>query len=185
MRVPPEPAGGTGERWDRLMAAALAGDAHAYRELLQDLAPWLRRYYYHRLPPAMIEDAVQDVLLAVHEKRHTYDPSKPFRPWIAAVARYKWIDRIRAMKWAPTESLGEDLSVPDHENAVIAHTTFHRLLRGLKPAQATAITLVKIEGYSLEEAARSTGQSVALVKINIHRGLKRLAAAAKASEDEN
>ena len=171
-------------RWDRMMAAALEGDANAYRDLLAELVPWLRRYYYRRLPPAVMEDAVQDVLLALHEKRHTYDPSRPFGPWLAAIARYKWIDRLRSLKRESTEPLDEHLEIPDHEASVVAETTFEQLLGELKPAQAKVIRLVKIEGYSVEEASRSTGQSVALVKVNIHSGLKRLSAVARIAEDE-
>jgi RNA polymerase sigma factor (sigma-70 family) len=168
-----------------MMAAALAGDADAYRRLLAELVPWLRRYYHRRLPLAMKEDAVQDALLAVHEKRHTYDPSRPFGPWLAAIARYKWIDRIRSMKGDAEEALSDDLGVPDHEDAVVAGATFQRLLGQLKPGQAHVIRLVKIEGYTLEEASKATGQSVALVKVNIHRGLKRLATAVRDTADED
>jgi RNA polymerase sigma factor (sigma-70 family) len=171
--------------WDRLMAAALKGDAHAYRQLLGELVPWLRRYYYRRLPPCVMEDAVQDVLLALHEKRHTYDPSKPFGPWLAAIARYKWIDRLRSLKRESAEPLDDDIEVPDHEASIVAESTFEQLMGELKPAQAKVIRLVKIEGYSLEEASRSTGQSVALVKVNIHRGLKHLASAARIAEYED
>jgi len=156
------------------MAAAQAGDANAYRTLLTELIPWLRRYFVRRLPSAMSEDAVQDVLMAVHEKRHTYDPSRPFGPWLAAIARYKWIDRLRALSVEATEPLDDNLSVPDHEEAVVAGSTFHDLLARLKPAQAEAIRLVKVEGYSVEEASQATGQSVSLIKVNIHRGIKRL-----------
>ncbi len=175
-----DPVGG---RWDRLMAAAQMGDASAYRALLSELALWLRRYYARRLPPAMIEDAVQDVLLAIHEKRHTYDPARPFGPWLAAIARYKWIDRLRALKAEATEPLDMDVSVPDHGDAVVAGSTFRRLLATLKPPQAEAIRLVKLEGYSVEEAARATGQSVSLIKVNIHRGTRRLANIIKADGD--
>ncbi len=171
--------------WDHLMAAALAGDADAYRKLLAELVPWLRRYYQRRLPHSMTEDAVQDVLLAVHEKRHTYDPSRPFGPWLAAVARYKWIDRIRSMKSEASDPLDDTFGVSDHEDAVIAESTFLRLLADLKPAQADAIRLVKIEGYSIEETSQKTGQSLALVKVNIHRGLKRLAVAVRKDADED
>ena len=97
----------SGQNWDRMMAAAQAGDANAYRTLLAELALWLRRYYARRLPSAMTEDAVQDVLLAIHEKRHTYDPVRPFGPWLAAIARYKWIDRLRSLKTEATEPLDE------------------------------------------------------------------------------
>ncbi|QXQ06221.1 hypothetical protein KX816_18920 [Sphingosinicellaceae bacterium] len=49
------------------------------------------------------------------------------------------------------------------------------LLETLKPAQASVIRLVKLQGFSIEEAAMATGQGTALVKVNIHRGLVRLA----------
>lgn len=163
-----------GENWDRMMAAAQAGDANAYRILLAELAVWLRRYFARRLPPAMTEDAVQEVLLVIHEKRHTYDPSRALRPWIASIARYKWIDQLRSLKAQAAEPLDENIGVSDHEDAVVDGSTFEQLLAALKSPQAEAIRLVKLEGYSVEEASRATGQSVSLVKINIHRGLKRL-----------
>jgi RNA polymerase sigma-70 factor (ECF subfamily) len=165
------------------MAAAQGGDANAYRTLLGELASWLRRYYARRLPPSMTEDAVQDVLLAIHEKRHTYDPARPFGPWLAAIARYKWIDRVRSLKAQASEPLDETMGLPDHEDAVIAGSTFKRLLAELKPPQAEAIRLVKLEGYSVEEASRATGQSTSLVKVNVHRGLKRLASIIRATHD--
>ncbi len=175
----------SGQNWDQLMAAAQVGDASAYRTLLDELSPWLRRYYARRLPPAMTEDAVQDVLLAVHEKRHTYDPARPFGPWIAAIARYKWIDRLRSLKVEASEPLDENIGVPDHGDSVVAGSTFQQLLAELRPPQADAIRLVKLEGYSIEEASRATGQSISLVKVNIHRGLRRLANIIKATRDED
>ena len=105
--------------WGVLMAAAQSGDARIYHGLLREVGGWLRRYFARRLPPAMVDDAVQDTLLAVHEKRHTYDPARPFDPWLAAIARYKWIDRLRAMKAAPTEALSEDIPVNDHGDTVV------------------------------------------------------------------
>ncbi len=169
--------------WETLMAAAQAGDAVAYRALLVALASWLRRYYLRRLPPVMTEDAVQDALLAIHEKRHTYDPSRPFGPWLAAIARYKWIDRLRALKSQATEPLDENIAVADHGEAIVAGSALHQLLDGLKPAQADVIRLVKIEGYSIVEASKATGQSVSLVKVNIHRGLKHLASVLRKIDD--
>ena len=165
------------------MAAAQVGDANAYRILLGELASWLRRYYARRLPPSMTEDAVQDVLLAIHEKRHTYDPTRPFGPWLAAIARYKWIDRLRSLRAEASEPLDENMGVPDHEDAVVAGSTIKQLLAELKPPQAEAIRLVKLEGYSVEETSRATGQSISLVKVNVHRGLKRLATIVKAAHD--
>jgi len=162
--------------WSVLMAAAQAGNAALYHRLLAEVNEWLRRYYARRLPPAMVADAVQDALLAIHEKRHTYDPAQEFGPWLAAIARYKWIDRLRAMKAAPLEELSDELSVLDHGDAVQDARSLELLLAKLKPAQAEVIRLVKLQGLSLEEAASRTGQTVSLVKVNIHRGLGRLTA---------
>ena len=165
------------------MAGAQMGDADAYRTLLAGLAAWLRRYYARRLPSSMTEDAVQDVLLAIHEKRHTYNPARPFGPWLAAVARYKWIDRLRSLQTQAAEPLSDDVGVPDHGDAVVAGSTLRRMLAELKPAQAEAIRLVKLQGYSIEEASRALGQSASLIKVNIHRGLKRLTGMVEVASD--
>ena len=156
------------------MLAAQRGDASAYRHLLSEVAVWLQRYYARRLPPAMIDDAIQETLIAIHEKRHTYDPSRPFGPWLAAIARYKWIDALRSSKNKPTEALDESILVPDHEVTITSAWSLERLLATLKPSQSRVIRLVKLRGLSIEEASKTTGQSAALVKVNIHRGLKRL-----------
>ena len=176
-------SGGSDHVWGRLMVAAQAGDKAAYRLLLDELRVWLTRYYRRRLPEAQLDDAVQDALIAIHTKRHTWDPARPFGPWLAAIARYKWIDRLRAMTAAPTEALPDTLSVDDEGDAVVSAQLLGQLLATLKPAQAEVIRLVKLEGRSVEEAAALTGQSVSLVKVNIHRGLGRLAAVVEGYDD--
>ncbi len=163
------------EEWGSLMLAAQAGNGGAYRRLLAEVRPWLLRYYARRLPPPSVDDAVQEAMIALHTKRHTYDPDRPFGPWLAAIARYKWIDRLRAMKRTAADELPDDLSVGDHEAAVTSATVLTALLGELKPAQAEVIRLVKLSGLSIEETAARTGQSASLVKVNIHRGLARLA----------
>jgi RNA polymerase sigma factor (sigma-70 family) len=174
----------TDSDWRALMMAAQSGHAGVYRRLLGEVGAWLHRYYVRRLPSAMVDDAVQEVLLALHEKRHTYDPSKPFGPWLAAIARYKWIDRLRAMRAASMEELSDDLSVLDHGEAVQSARSLEVLLDKLKPAQAEAIRLVKLQGLSIEEAAVRTGQTISLVKVNIHRGLGRLTSLVQDQTDE-
>ena len=164
----------TDDAWGERMAAAQSGNAAIYHRLLLDVSTWLRQYYVRRLPPSMVQDAIQETLLAIHEKRHTYDPSRPFGPWLAAIARYKWIDRIRTMKATTTEPLPADMPVAGHEQAVTDAQSLETLLAQLKPAQSSVIRLVKLEGLSIQEAAARTGQSISLVKVNIHRGLNRL-----------
>lgn len=167
------------DEWGGLMAAAQDGHGGAYRRLLDELRHWLSRFYARRLPPALVDDAVQDTLIAIHAKRHTYDRARPFKPWLTAVARYKWIDRLRAISRSRTDELDDDVAVGDHETMVVSATLLHALMRELKPAQATVIRLVKIDGYSIEEASARTGQSTALVKVNIHRGIAKLSAIAQ------
>jgi len=164
------------DEWSRLMAAAQAGNGGAYRRLLGELTVWLRRYFLRRLPPTDVEDAIQETLLAVHRRRHTYDPRYPFLPWLAAIARRKWVDQLRALKRHSAAELPDDIAVGDHEAAVMSASVLTGLMSELRPAQALVIGLVKLRGYSIEEASRETGQSISAVKVNIHRGLARLTA---------
>ena len=57
---------------------------------------------------------------------------------------------------------------------VTARVSLARLLGMIPEKQAEVISLVKIEGLSINEASAMTGQSESLVKVNIHRGLKKL-----------
>lgn len=164
------------EKWGCLMVAAQSGDRTAYEQLLRELDDWLRRYYARRIPPDAAEDARQDTLLAIHTKRHTYMPSRPFGPWVAAIARHKLIDRIRAASRFAAFSLDDELMIEDNTESAMSVVALDDLLRRLKPAQARVIRLVKLGGVSIEDASDATGQSAALVKVNIHRGLKKLAA---------
>lgn len=160
--------------WGNLMVAAQKGHGGAYRRLLSEVSDWLNRYFQRRLPPGEVDDAVQEALLAVHRRRHTYDPKYPLGPWLAVIAKRKWIDQLRTLGRRPTEILPDDLAVEDHETAVTSASVLANLLEELRPAQAQAILLVKVQGYSIEEASRETGLSVSAVKMNIHRGLARL-----------
>jgi RNA polymerase sigma-70 factor (ECF subfamily) len=164
------------ERWGRLMMAAQAGDSEVYEQLLRELNVWLCRYYARRLPHPAAEDARQEALLAIHAKRHTYAPSRSFGAWALAIARYKWIDRVRDASRYSALSLDQDIPIEDHGGAALSAAALDHLLGRLKPAQERVIRLVKLKGLSIAHASGATGQSTALVKINIHRGLKKLAA---------
>jgi DNA-directed RNA polymerase specialized sigma24 family protein len=164
------------ERWGNLMAAAQRGEDPAYELLLRELDAWLRRYYARRLPRPAAEDAKQDALFAIHVKRHTYTPSRSFGSWVSAIARYKWIDRVRDASRFAALPLYDEIAIEDHGPTALSAVTVDELLGQLKPAQASVIRLVKLQGVSIEGASGATGQSAALVKINVHRGLKKLAA---------
>lgn len=158
----------------RAMARALEGDKRSYRYLLDQSRRWLEAYYHRRVPPHMIDDLVQDTLVSVHAKRQSFDVSRPFLPWLAAIARYRWVDALRRMR--DNDVLDpEAVGMTSTDEPILARLSIDRLLACLPPAQANAIVLTRIEGRSIADAARISGQSESLVKVNVHRGLRKLA----------
>jgi RNA polymerase sigma-70 factor (ECF subfamily) len=169
------------ERLRSLMLQSLAGDAAAYHMFLDELAARLRSYLRKRLGglPDEVEDLLQELLLAVHNKRHTYDPEQPLTAWVQAIARYKLVDllRRRSRSNALTDPLDEDdlVFATTANDAEEAQYDVAKLLRGLPERQRLPILYVKIEGASVTDTAIRTGMSESAVKVGVHRGLKALA----------
>jgi RNA polymerase sigma-70 factor, ECF subfamily len=168
-----------------LMTAGLDGDAAAYRALLERLSRHLRSYYRRRLARAgrgafEAEDLLQEALLAIHTRRHTYDRAELFTPWLHAIARYKLIDHLRRANLShgdvPIEDAGELTSHADHDG-VESSIDLGRLMTRLPVKMRRAIQYVKLDGLSVAEAARRSGMTEAAIKVSIHRGLKALSAA--------
>jgi RNA polymerase sigma factor (sigma-70 family) len=159
-----------------LMRLAQGGDRQAYAVLLEQTSRWLARFFAQKIAADAVEDLVQDTLISLHKKRASYDPDRPFLPWLAAIARYRWVDRLRQTYRHAADELQDQHSEDSHEDVVGAKISIDRLLHQLPSAQAMAIRLVKIDGLSIAEACVRSGQSEPLVKVNIHRGLKKLAA---------
>jgi RNA polymerase sigma-70 factor (ECF subfamily) len=165
-----------------LLVGGLSGNAVAYRSFLDALAAHLRSFLRARLArmPDDVEDLVQEVLLAVHNKRHTYDPAQPLTAWVQAIARYKLIDLLR--RRLRTDMLNDPLDEDDQSlystdnDASEVHYDIAKLLQQLPDRQRLPILHVKIEGESVSDTARRTGMSESAVKVGIHRGLKALAA---------
>ena len=159
----------------RAMACAIAGDSAAYRFVLDQSRTWLASYFGRRIAQPMIDDLIQETLVSLHAKRATFDSARPFLPWLAAIARYRWIDALRRMR-NEVELDAETMGVESDEDMILARLGLGRLMASLPVAQSNAITLTRIEGKSIAEAAAICGQSKALIKVNVHRGLKKLAA---------
>lgn len=169
--------------WAQLMRAAQAGDAVCYEQLLRAVTPFIRnlsRRYCRN--PELAEDVVQDVLLTVHRIRHTWDPLRPFSPWLAAIAARRGIDRIRRDSRISRHEISDDLALetfatPTANNdsgALRAVEAIEPLLAALPRRQRLALEAVKFRGLSVAEAARESGQSVAALKVNVHRAVKAL-----------
>lgn len=164
------------DNWQALMRGAQAGDAAAYRQLLDTLRPWLLAYFRRRLRGSDGEDLVQMTLLSLHEKRHTYNPSAPFLPWISAVARNKLIDYVRRSGRHVHVELNEELGLEDGMQPDMAARDVGVLLARLPKDQARLIKLHKLDGLSVEEVSSATGKSASAVKVSVHRGLRKLQA---------
>jgi RNA polymerase sigma factor (sigma-70 family) len=160
-----------------LMIAAQAGDRTAYRTALELCDGLLRRALRQRVHESALDDLVQETLLTVHRKLSSWDPERPFLPWLLAIARYRWVDHLRRFYRAAEDELPESLALESDEISLMSRFGLDQLLARLPVAQSEAIRLTRIEGLSVAEASIRLGQSESLVKVNVHRGLKRLAAA--------
>jgi RNA polymerase sigma-70 factor (ECF subfamily) len=168
--------------WAILMARAQGGDRAAYRRLLEEVSPYVRSLASaaHR-DPRDVEDTVQDVLLTLHSIRHTYDPARPFGPWLVAIARRRIVDRLRwhgrtRQHETPLEPEHEDFGADDAkgiEGAADA-AALHEAVMQLPSAQRDAIQLLKLQELSLRQASAASSMSVAALKVAVHRGLKTL-----------
>jgi RNA polymerase sigma-70 factor (ECF subfamily) len=179
--------------WSQLMAKAQGGDAASYRMLLEAIAPYLRALAARRHRDQRdIEDAVQDILLTVHQIRRTYDPARPFGPWLVAIANRRLVDRLRRQG----RSTARETSLePHHETFAAPEANFQTdpmeqgalraAVAGLPPRQREAITLLKLQELSLKEASAASGLTVASLKVSVHRGMKNLKKLLSDRSDEN
>ena len=159
------------------------GDNAAYARLLREVLPFLRVLARRRCrDPDRCEDVVQDVLLTLHRVRHTYDPARPFTPWLASICDRRSIDALRkrvrqgaheaqderAYETFADPAANKDLEAGDAAQALAA------LVAELPPGQREALELVKVKEMSLLEASAVSGQSVGALKVSVHRAIKAL-----------
>jgi RNA polymerase sigma-70 factor (ECF subfamily) len=177
MRVPVTPP----EDWSALMSRIQGGDRLAYEALVRSVTPYLRYLAYRGLrDTGDVEEVVQEVLLAIHQNGHAYEPGRPFAPWVTAIARRRIVDRVRQNRRYSRckETMAEAmLTQPQADFRQIEPDEFARLysaINALPKGQREAILLLKLRQMSLNEAAMMTGLSVGALKVSVHRGSKRL-----------
>ncbi|MBX9591969.1 MAG: sigma-70 family RNA polymerase sigma factor [Hyphomonadaceae bacterium] len=168
-----------------LMRAAQGGDREAYAALLSTLAPLVGQAVRQRfgfLQPQDIDDLVQDILLSLHASRATYDPARPFLPWLMAIARNRMADSARryvrrAAHEVPSEHPPETFPAEDANVSASGYGDVEALARAmtqLPRGQRQAIEMMKLREMSLKEAAAATGTSVGALKVSVHRGMQAL-----------
>jgi RNA polymerase sigma-70 factor (ECF subfamily) len=189
--TPENPASGTQPQaatrpadadWSLLMARSQEGDAASYRLLLISISPYLRALG-HRFgfAGAELEDAVQEVLMTLHTIRHTYDPGRPFAPWLTAVARHRLLDRVRsrARRFSRETELTEahETFAAVETNLPEAASDARRLraaIAALPSGQRRAMEMLRLREMSLKEASAASGQTETALKVAAHRALHRL-----------
>ncbi|RVU20771.1 sigma-70 family RNA polymerase sigma factor [Methylobacterium oryzihabitans] len=169
------------------MRAAQDGDAAAYRALLAACVPVIAAAARRQgLPPDEVDDVVQETLLTVHRARRTWDPARPFLPWLRAIAQRRTVDALRRQGRRPRESHdpiayeahaddgplpGDGLERRDDRRRLVA------AMAALPERQREAVEHLGLAERSLDEAAALTGRSKGALKVNLHRALKALRAA--------
>jgi RNA polymerase sigma-70 factor, ECF subfamily len=170
-----------------LWLAAQAGDSRAYERALEMIAQRLRGYVARRLQalPTEVEDLVQETLMAVHQKRATYDSDFAVTAWVLAIGKYKLVDFWR--RHGRSSDLHDDIELTDDVELIAtepeqgARRDLNILLDTLPQAQRLSIQLTQLQGMTALEASDQTGMSVSAIKVNVHRGLKRLSELVKKS----
>jgi RNA polymerase sigma-70 factor (ECF subfamily) len=162
----------------RLMRAATTGDERAYAEFLRRAACLVRGFARRRIAQggADPEDVVQETLLAIHAKRHTWREDAPVTPWILAIARYKLVDAFRRRGRRLEVDIEEVRdSVAQPETETLSDRDVGRALEGLTPGQHSVVAAISVDGRSIGETAAMLGMSESAVRVALHRGLKAIA----------
>jgi len=173
---------GRSDRWREWMASAQRGDALAYERLLEDLLPFVRGVVRARLgDDANVEDVVQDVLLAIHTARHTFQAGRELEPWVRTIARNAVIDSVRRRHRQRARDAGVDAAELAEDPAARASAEaeplpreLERALEQLPSVQREAVLLLKVHGLSVAEAATRARTTPGALKLRAHRGYRLL-----------
>jgi RNA polymerase sigma factor (sigma-70 family) len=173
---------GEERQWALWMKAAVEGDQRHYRQLLDALVPLVTavaRTCLRRNGRDMndLEDVVQESFLAIHLKRHLWDPSRPLVPWVRAIVVNKTIDNMRRRGHrvvVPIEPFENILSVEAPEPDLRADE-IERLIASLRGRQKDVLEAVAMQGLSVREAAAKFGMSEGTARVTLHRAIKALA----------
>ncbi|UTD29928.1 sigma-70 family RNA polymerase sigma factor [Bradyrhizobium sp. WD16] len=171
------------DEWTDLMRSAVAGDRLAYHRLLKAVTPVLRATTRRGLAragqsPDQAEDIVQDILLAVHLKRHTWDAEAPFAPWLFAIARNKLIDALRRIGRRVFVDIDEftEILPGDAGEEPVPKFDLAAEVNGLPPRQRDVLASIAVENASIRETAQKFSMSEGAVRVALHRALAGLAA---------
>jgi RNA polymerase sigma-70 factor (ECF subfamily) len=162
---------------ERLMRRYQAGDAAAAKSLIDLLSAQLHLFFSTQMGnSAEAGDMLQDTWLRIHRVRHTYRPGEPVLPWVYAIARRVRVDNFRKRRRITSREIAAERlpETPSAERASAELPAFSELVSTLPESQREVLTLLKVNGLSLEEVARATSSTVGAVKQKVHRAYERL-----------
>jgi RNA polymerase sigma-70 factor (ECF subfamily) len=119
---------------------------------------------------------VQETLLAIHMKRHTWRDDAPVTPWLYAIARHKLVDALRRRGRRVEVEIGEiaeTFAEPQVESTSVWE--INRVIETLAPGQRSVVAAVSVDGRSIRETANRLGMSETAVRVALHRGLSAIA----------
>lgn len=163
----------------RILAMGAVSDNAAMAALLTAVAPLLRRYCVAQLSryghSDWAEDMVQEVMLTLHLKLHTFNTDLSFTAWMQAIAKHKIIDTLRRERLVQVPIEEADSWDDGTGEAAMARRDLMQLLARLKPPAGEIIHALKVDGVSIKDLAEKFTTSESNIKIIVHRGLRRLA----------
>jgi RNA polymerase sigma-70 factor, ECF subfamily len=174
--------------WSELLIKAREGDQDSYRMLLDEILPVIRRFVRKKVSdPDAAEDLVQEVCIAVHRARHTYDPARPFTRWLLAIAHYRSVDYFRRYGVHTSERFDYSVAVDDLSSDRAEDHELREELRQavekLPPKQREIVQMMKYEDASVQEIATRLNASPSAVKVAAHRAYKTLRQILRAGPD--
>ncbi len=165
-----------------LFKAAIHGDEVAYAEFLRLAAGFVRGLARRKLANDRVvgpEDIVQEVLLAIHTKRHTWRPHEPVLPWLFTIARYKIVDVYRRngkRVFLDVDDFEEHLAAPEADERTVPERQVEAALTVLSVGQRRVVQSIAIDGRSISETAAAFDMKETAVRVAFHRGLAAIAA---------
>lgn len=171
--------------WSALAVRAQGGDKRAYTTLLRDITPLIRKVLAPSLAnPDWVDEVAQIILMSVHKALHTYDPKRPFRPWLMAIIKFRRTDFLRSHYRKANRESSLDALEGDHYD-ILSVTSMgdageskdiEAALSKLSKKQKATLLMMKVQGYSAREVADAMGMSVSAVKVAVHRAVRALKA---------
>lgn len=162
-----------------LYLESMMGKKASYEVFLELSSVFIRRYLVKLggtyADKQTIEDLHQEVLITLHEKKHTYQTDRPLLPWIYAITRHRYIDFYRSTRRRPVSvSIDQDLEQRLESPIVESEHSIDEIMGLLTSKQKEMLMLIKVEGRTYEEAAKTLSMSVPAVKVAVHRVVKAL-----------